>query len=75
MKRNLFTLCVFILLALAVILVIKSKNRLRRTAAPVSTGIQQNGSLSVEMPQPANPPVFIATLPTTNITTNRQAKP
>jgi hypothetical protein len=67
MKRNLFSLVLFIALALAVILVIKSKNRLRRSgSAQALTIVTQQGALKVMHPQPAAQPIIIATLPKTN---------
>ena len=71
MKRNLVTVSIFIILALAVILVIKSKNRLRRAASPNPTLIQENGTWTVRQPQAEVQPIIIATLPETNAVTNR----
>ena len=71
MKRNLFTLSIFIILALAVVFAIKSKNRLRRAGSASPAIVQQNGVLTVSpQPEPTKP-IIIATFPATNATTNR----
>ncbi len=71
MKRNFFTLAVFITLAVLVILVIKSKNRLRSGSSQAPTIVTQEGAMMVMQPQPAAQPMIIATLPNTNVLTNR----
>jgi hypothetical protein len=71
MKRNFFTLAVFITIAVLVILMIKSKNRLRSAGtSQAPTIVTQEGAMMVMQPQPAAQPMIIATLPNTNVPSN-----